>query len=117
VDGEFVINPNREQAARSELDLVVAGTKDAVMMVEAGADEVTEEVMLDAIMFGHEEIKRMVAVQEEMAAKIGREKVEVTLYETNEEVDRWVREFATQKVIGAIKSPDKQTRQDGLDNI
>jgi len=59
----------------------------------------------------------MVAVQEEMAAKIGREKVEVTLYETNEEVDRWVREFATQKVIGAIKSPDKQTRQDGLDNI
>ena len=61
VDGEFVINPNREQAEKSDLDLVVGGTKDAVMMVEAGADEVPEEVMLDAIMFGHEEIKRMVA--------------------------------------------------------
>jgi len=115
VDGEFVVNPNREQAARSELDLVVAGTKEAVLMVEAGAREVPEEIILDAIMFGHEEIKRLVDVQLEMAAKIGREKVKVTLYETDPEIERWVRAFATQRVIDAIKSPDKKTRQDELD--
>ena len=66
VNGQFVINPTREQDEKSDLDLVVGGTKDAVMMVEAGADEVPEEVMLDAIMFGHEEIKRLVQLQEEM---------------------------------------------------
>jgi len=115
VDGRFIINPNREQSAKSELDLVVAGTKDAVMMVEAGAREVPEEIMLDAIMFGHEEIKRLVDVQLDMAAKIGREKVKVTLYETDPQIERWVRAFATQRVIDAIKSPDKKTRQDGLD--
>ena len=117
VDGEFVINPNREQSARSELDLVVAGTKDAVIMVEAGAKEVPEEVMLDAIMFGHEEIKRLVAAQEQMTAEIGREKVKVTLYETDPAVEAWVRERATGSIIAAIKSPDKQTREEGLDRI
>ena len=77
VDGEFIINPTVEQLEKSEIHLSVAGTKDAINMVEAGADEVPEETMLEAIMFGHEEIKRLVAFQEEIVAKVGKEKLEI----------------------------------------
>src|SRR5690606_23741763 len=73
IDGEFIINPTVEQEAKSDIDLVVAGTKDAINMVEAGADAVEESVMLEAIMFGHEEIKRLVAFQEEIARETGKE--------------------------------------------
>src|SRR5690606_32790086 len=71
VDGEFVINPTVEQEERSDIHVVVAGTKDAIMMVEAEADEVPEEVILEAIMFGHEEIKKIVAVIEELVQAAG----------------------------------------------
>src|SRR5690554_5809362 len=93
VDGQFVINPTREQDEKSDLDLVVGGTKDAVIMVEAGAKEVPEEVILEAILFGHEEIKRLVELQERMREAVGKEKVAVQLYEVDPEVDAWVREW------------------------
>ena len=111
VNGEFVINPTREQDEQSDLDLVVGGTKDAIMMVEAGADEVPEEVMLDAIMFGHEEIKRLVQLQEEMRRAIGKEKVEVQLYEVDPDVDAWVRQWVTEPLIEAVTHADKQQRE------
>lgn len=73
-DGTFIINPTADELEQSDLDLVVAGTKDAINMVEAGADEVSEDVMLEAIMFGHEEIQRLIAFQEQIVQEVGKEK-------------------------------------------
>ena len=87
-DGTFMVNPTPEQLDKSDLNLVVAGTKDAINMVEAGADEVPEEVMLEAIMFGHEEIKRLIAFQEEIVAKVGKEKREVVLKQVDAELEK-----------------------------
>src|SRR5690606_8705767 len=84
INGEFVINPSLEQREKSDIDLTVAGTKDAINMVEAGAKEVPEEVMLEAIMFGHEEIKRLVAFQEEIVEALQPEKMDVQLFELEE---------------------------------
>lgn len=114
IDGSFVVNPTKDQMERSSLDLVVAGTRDAVMMVEAGADEIPEDVMLDAIMYGHEEIKRIVALQDQMRAEIGQEKLEVTLYEADPEVAAWVRSHVTTPLAAAIKNVDKQTRNQDI---
>ena len=117
VDGQFVVNPTVEQGERSQLDLVVAGTKDAVLMVEAGANEVPEDVVLDAIMFGHEQVKPLVELQERMRAEVGREKVAVELYQVDPEVDAWVRARVTAPLIAAVKSPDKQTREEGVNAV
>ncbi len=117
VDGKFVINPDRAEVEKSDIYLVVAGTKDAIMMVEAEADEVPEETILEAIMFGHEEIKKAVAVQEEFAQKAGKEKMEVILHQIDENVDKAVREYAEQRLVEAIKIFDKQERQDAIDRI
>jgi polyribonucleotide nucleotidyltransferase len=117
VDGQFVINPTREQDEKSDLDLVVGGTKDAVIMVEAGAKEVPEEVILEAILFAHEEIKRLVELQERMREAVGKEKVEVQLYEVDPEVDAWVREWVTEPLIEAVTSPLKQEREAQLDAL
>src|SRR5690554_2930190 len=76
IDGNFIVNPTPEQLEKSDIDLVVAGTKEAINMVEAGANEVPEETMLEAIMFGHDEIKKMIEFQEEIAAKVGKEKMD-----------------------------------------
>ncbi|NLC07698.1 MAG: polyribonucleotide nucleotidyltransferase, partial [Syntrophomonadaceae bacterium] len=112
VDGQFVINPTQEQISKSEMYLVVAGTKDAVMMVEAGAKEVPEEIMLDAIMFGHETIKELVAFQEEMAKAIGKPKRQVPLYEIPEEIELAVREYAEEKLNQAVRNADKLLREE-----
>lgn len=117
VDGQFIINPTVEQAEKSDLHLVVAGTKDGINMVEAGALEIPEEIMLEAIMFGHEEIKKICIQQEEMAKEIGKPKMEVVLYEVDPEINRTVREYATQRLLEAIKIVDKQERQDAIDAI
>lgn len=114
VDGQFVINPTVAQMEQSDLDLTVAGTKDAVMMVEAGAAELPESVMLDAIMFGHEEIKRIVALQEDMREKIGKPKAEVPLAEPAPEVVEWVRNWALEKIKQAVRSADKLDREDAV---
>jgi polyribonucleotide nucleotidyltransferase len=117
VDGKFVINPTVAESERSRLRLVVAGTKDAVLMVEAGANEVTEEEMLNAIMFGHEEIKKIVEFQEEIIAKIGKPKMEVPINEVDEELEKAVREFATPEILKAIRIYDKQEREAFIEKI
>src|SRR5690606_39086522 len=117
VDGQFVINPGRDQVEKSDIYLVVAGTKDAIMMVEAEANEVPEETILEAIMFGHEEIKKAVAVQEEFTAQAGKPKMDVQLHAVDETVDRQVREYAQSRLVEAIKIVDKQERQVAIDSI
>ncbi len=117
VDGEFIINPTQAQAEISDLDLMVAGSADAVMMVEAGAKEVSEEVVLDAILFGHEEIKKLVAFQNEIIAAVGKEKADYPLFHPNEEIDAAVREIAPEKINAAVRNPDKLARDAAVDAV
>ena len=117
VDGEFVINPTLAQRAVSDINLTVAGTKDAIMMVEAGANEVPEDVMLDAIFFGHEEIKKIVAFIDGVVAEVGKPKMEVELYKVPEEIDQAVREYATEKMKVACRNSDKITRLNNMDAV
>ncbi|WP_102271414.1 polyribonucleotide nucleotidyltransferase [Cytobacillus massiliigabonensis] len=111
IDGKFIINPSVEQAEKSDIHLVVAGTKDAINMVEAGAMEVPEEIMLEAIMFGHEEIKRLIAFQEEIAAEIGKEKMEIVLYQVDSELEAEVRDICEKDMIVAIQVQEKHARE------
>ncbi|MCL4517003.1 MAG: polyribonucleotide nucleotidyltransferase [Firmicutes bacterium] len=111
VDGKFVINPTLADSEKSDINLTVAGTRDAVMMVEAGANEVPEETMLDAIMFGHEVIKELVAFQEKIRAEIGKPKKEFALFVVDPETDRLVRDFAAADMLSAIKTADKLERE------
>ncbi|MEN1966829.1 polyribonucleotide nucleotidyltransferase [Lentibacillus sp. N15] len=115
VDGEFIINPSVEQEAKSDIDLTVAGTKDAINMVEAGAEEVPEEVMLEAIMFGHEEIKRLVQFQEEIVQACGMEKTEVTLFQADESLAEQVAAQAKDKLNAAIQVQEKLAREQAID--
>ncbi|MGB7606579.1 MAG: polyribonucleotide nucleotidyltransferase [Lutisporaceae bacterium] len=117
IDDEFVLNPNVEQREKSKLHLVVSGTKEAVMMVEAGAQEVPEKVMLEAIMFAHDNIKKIVAFIEEIVAKVGKPKREIKLFEINPEINNVVREFATEKLLTAIRTVEKQERQANIDAV
>ena len=117
IDGEFIINPDDEQRQISELDLVVAGTKDAVMMVEAGAQEIDEDTMLDAIMFAHEEIKKIVAKQEEMVEEAGKEKMVFEMAPTDEDLEKEIREMAEGKLVNAMKTKDKTERGEDIDQL
>ncbi|EFU40077.1 polyribonucleotide nucleotidyltransferase [Paenibacillus vortex V453] len=117
VDGNFVVNPDIAQQEASDIYLVVSGTKDAIMMVEAEANEVPEEVMLEAIMFGHEEIKKIVAKIEELVAACGKEKMAVKLHAVNEAVNREVRDFAAARLVEAVRIEEKHARQDAIDAI
>lgn len=117
VNGEYIINPTQAQEDESDIDLVVAGTADAIMMVEAGAKEVDEEGMLQAIMFGHQAIKRICAAISEMGAKIGKPKMQVELFEPDPAVAEWVKDYAADKLMDALKTDDKQERQQDLDQV
>ena len=117
VDGEFVINPNEEQRQKSSMHLTVSGTADAVLMVEAGANEVSEETMLSAILYGHEEIKKIVAFIEQIKAEIGKEKAEVQLVTTGEDVKTAVREFAYDKCCWVFETPDRHERKEREDQV
>lgn len=117
VDGKFIINPTVEELEKSDINLTVAGTKHAVNMVEAEAKEVSEQDMLEAIMFGHEEIKRLVAFQEQIQAEIGKEKFAVELFEVNFEIDKLVREMAQVDLLKAVVIFDKQERSNTIDAI
>ncbi|NLV58255.1 MAG: polyribonucleotide nucleotidyltransferase [Clostridiales bacterium] len=110
VDGRYVLCPNEEQRAKSDLHLVVSGTKEAVLMVEAGAKEITEEQMLGAILFAHEEIKKLVAFIEEIRQSIGKEKVEVPLVVTGEDIKQAVREYAFDKCVHCFETTDRHER-------
>ena len=117
VDGELIINPTYEQRMASDINLTVSGTKEAIMMVEAGANEVPEMEMLDAIMFGHEEIKKLCEFIEEIVAEVGKEKMEYKVFKATKEIDAAVREFATEKMIAAIKTVEKQERMANMDAV
>lgn len=117
VDGEFVINPNVNQQEVSQLDLTVAGTKDAINMVEAGANEVPEEVILEAMLFAHKEIVRLVEFQEEIIEAVGKEKAEVTVFEVDEAVKQEVKEKFEQKLIDAIQVKEKHAREDAIEQV
>ena len=117
VDGESVINPDSEQRAKSDLSLYVAGTENAVMMVEAGAQEVPEDVILDTILFGHEEIKKIVAFINEIVAEVGKPKQEVDLHKVPEDIDNAVREYATDKMREAVLTQEKLARLENMDAV
>ena len=117
VDGELIINPTYEQRMKSDIDLTVAGTKEAIMMVEAGANEVSESDMLDAIMFAHEEIKQLCVFIEEIANEVGKEKMEYVVFKADDDVDEAVRAYATDKMIEAIKTFDKLERLENMEKV
>ncbi|MDN3014744.1 polyribonucleotide nucleotidyltransferase [Paenibacillus sp. BSR1-1] len=117
VDNEFVINPTVEQAEKSDIHLTVAGTKDAINMVEAGALEVPEETMLEAIMFGHDEIKRLIEFQEKIVAEIGKPKREINLYEIDKELEAEVRELCEADMVNAIQVQEKHAREDAIKEV
>lgn len=117
VGGTFVINPTVAQLAASDLNVVVAGTKDAILMVEGGAQEVAEDVLLDAIMTAHEEIKRIVAFQEEMVAVAGKEKRVLPTHTLNEDVLAAVKEYAHDALDKAVRCADKQQRDAQQDEV
>ena len=117
VDGEFVVNPTCEQREKSTMHLVVSGTKDAIMMVEAGAQEVPEGTMLDAIMFAHEEIKKIIVFIDEIINEVGKPKMEVELYKVPEDIDQAVRDYAVDKMKKAIMTIDKVERLENMDNV
>ena len=118
VDGKYVINPNAAEKEASALHLNLSGTKDAIMMVEAGAKEIEDEQMIGAILFGHEEIKKQCAFIEEMVKECGKPKREMELYHILPELDAKVREFASEKLDWALDTFDRferQTRQDAVE--
>ncbi len=117
VDGNFVVNPSVEDMAQSDIHLTVAGTKEAINMVEAGANEVPEEVMLEAIMYGHERIKEIIAFQEKVIEEIGKEKVEVALHTIDQALEQVVSEFAKDRLVEAVQIEEKHERQDAIDSI
>ena len=117
VNGEFICNPSVEQAALSDIDLTVAGTKQALNMVEAGAKEVSEEDMLAALMFGHEQIKKLCAFQEEIVAACGKAKREVPLYKVDEELDQEVRNAFETKIREAVSIKEKLERYGKIDEL
>lgn len=118
VDGEFVVNPNEEQGAVSDMHVVVSGTKEAIMMVEAGAHEVSEETMLDAILLAHEEIKKIIEFVEEITNEVGKEKVtDYIKFETNPEIVEKVKEIAFDDMREAILTFEKQERSANIDKV
>ncbi|MDB8804360.1 polyribonucleotide nucleotidyltransferase [Romboutsia sp. 1001216sp1] len=117
VDGAFVVNPTAEEREKSSMHLVVSGTKDAIMMVEAGAEEIPDEIMLEAILFAHEEIKKIVEFIEQIVAEVGKEKMEVVLHQVDEDIEKAVREFASEKMAEAIKTFEKLERMEKMDAV
>ncbi len=117
LDGEYIINPNSLQRELSRLHLTVAGTRDAVMMVEAGAEELTEAEMLKAILFAHEEIKKIVAFVDEIAAEVGKPKREIEVYKPDEELSAKVREYAFKNMEWALDTFDRKEREQRTEKV
>ncbi|HOL99756.1 MAG TPA: polyribonucleotide nucleotidyltransferase [Limnochordia bacterium] len=117
VNGRFVLNPTLAEQAESDLEITIAGTKDAVTMVEAGANEVPEQAILEAISFGHQFIKELCLWQEEIRAQIGKGKAEVTVFQPALDLDRWVREHVYEELVQALKASEKLERERLLDEV
>ena len=117
VDGKFIINPTAEQAEISDLNLTVAGTRDAICMVEAGAKELSEEVMLDALMFAHENIKVLCEFEQKIIDEVGVEKIELEKAEIDPELENAVKEYATKDMLAAIQIKDKLEKYAKIDEV
>ena len=117
IDGQYIINPTIEQAKVSRLNLAVAGTKDAILMVEAGANEISEDEMLDAIWFGHEEIKKLVEWQEKIMAEVGKPKMEVPVYEPPAELAAEIEAYGAEQLKAALMDANKLEREENVARI
>ncbi|WP_298648077.1 polyribonucleotide nucleotidyltransferase [uncultured Granulicatella sp.] len=117
VNGEYVINPTTEQKENSDIELSVAGTATAINMVESSAKEVNEEDMLGALLFGHEEIKKLVAFQEEIVREVGKEKMEVTLLSFDSAIEAQVKDLFSQAMIHAIQTEEKLAREANIEKV
>ncbi len=117
VDGEYVINPTIAQREKSRLNITVSGTKDAIMMVEAGADILSEEEVLNAILFAHEEIKSICNFIETIKEEVGKEKSEVIIKQRDEDLFNSIIEFGKEQIISALRTPNKMEREENLDKI
>ena len=117
INGEFIINPTVEQASLSDIDLTVAGTKEAINMVEAGAKEVSEDDMLEALMFGHEAIKELVSFQEDIIKEIGVEKMEYETLEISDELKDEVTNMVSEKINNALRIKDKLEKYAELERV
>lgn len=117
IDGKYIVNPDLAQREVSKLHLVVSGTKDAIMMVEAGASEVSEKVMLEGILFAHKEIKKQVKFIEDITKKIGKEKRVMNYYQVDATVDKEVRAFAEKLIDSALKETNREKRQAKQDEV
>lgn len=117
IDGNFIINPTPEELEKSDLDLTVAGTKEAINMVEAGAKEVSEELMLEALMFGHEAIKELVEFQEKIIKEIGKPKMEYEVLEITDELKTEVRTLAEEKLNSAMRIKEKLEKYAAIDKV
>lgn len=111
VDGNYVINPTLEEKAKSRMELTVSGTRDAIMMVEAGANIVSEEEMLEGIMFAHEHIQKIVSSIDKIVVEIGKEKMDIEIEKPDESLEQIVREFATEKVNWSLDTIERDVRE------
>src|SRR5690625_4011736 len=116
-DGEFIINPSIEEQEKSDLDITVAGPKDAINMVEAGADELSEDIILDAIMFAHDEIVRLVEFQENIVNELNVQKSEIKVFGVDEALEKEVTEKIKDKLDKAIQVKEKHAREDAIDAV
>ena len=114
VDGQFVINPTVEQREKSDLNLTIAGSHDAVMMVEAGANELPEDVILESILFGHKEIQRIVEFQQKIVAECGKPKRNIKLFQPAPELVQGITDYAAAKLDAAVRNPDKLQRDENI---
>ena len=117
IDGKFIINPNCEEREKSAIHLTVSGTKSAIMMVEAGANEVPEETMLEGILLAHEEIKKICSFVEEIARDCGKEKSKYEVFKPNDELKEKIIVYGTEKLIAAINTVEKQEREDNIAQV
>ena len=118
IGDKFIINPTVMESEKSDMHVTVSGTKEAILMVEAGAHEVSEQKMLDAIMFAHDEIKKLVDFQEEIVRKIGKKKrTDITIFKPTDEIDKEVRKYADSKLDFALDTFDRETRQERQEEV
>ncbi|OLS01768.1 polyribonucleotide nucleotidyltransferase [Tissierella creatinophila] len=117
IDNKFIINPNSEEREKSVIHLIVSGTEDAIMMVEAGSNEVSEKTMLDGILFAHEEISRICKFIKEISKEVGKDKRKYDLFKPEEELEDKVSKYGRDKLIDAINTIEKQERQDNIDKV
>lgn len=117
IDDEFVINPVADQMEMSSMEVIVSGTREAIMMVEANGEEIPEEKMLEAIMYGHEYIKKLIDFQDMIVAEIGLEKVEFVPDSIDEDMEKDIREFAYDRLNSAIRTFEKQERENSVDMV